>query len=154
MKTNYMPAGSRTATPYLVVKDAARALTFYQQAFGATEVMRLAGPDGKVVHAEIRIGDSNLMLADEFPDWGALSPKTIGGTPVSIMLYFEDCDMVFNRAIAAGAAVLHPVQDQFYGDRSGTLIDPFGHKWTIATHQEDLPEDELRRRFEAACAKA
>ena len=112
---------------------------------------QLAAPDGKVAHAEIRIGDSQIMLADEFPAWDALSPQTIGGSPVSIMLYFEDCDAVFNRAIAAGAKVQQPVQDQFYGDRSGVLVDPFGHKWSISTHKQEVPPEEIRKRFAAMC---
>lgn len=151
MKTNvnYLPAGYHTATPYLIVNDGARAIEFYKQAFGATEVLRLALPDGKVGHAEIKIGDSHIMLADEFPDMDARSPATIGGTPVSMLLYFQDCDAVFARAVSVGARVLRPVQDQFYGDRAGTVADPFGHKWTIATHTEDLSPEEIQKRASA-----
>ena len=149
MKTKYIPDGYHTATPYLIVNGAARALEFYKQVFGATELIRMPAPGGKVGHAEIRIGDSNIMLADEFPEMDARGPQTIGGTPVSLMLYFEDCDAVTARAVASGAKVLRPVQDQFYGDRSGTVLDPFGHKWTIATHKEDLSAEELQKRAAA-----
>ena len=149
MKTNYIPDGYHTATPYLIVTGAARALEFYKQAFGATEAVRMDGPAGKVMHAEIKIGDSHIMLADEFPEMDALSPQSIGGTPVSLMLYFEDADTVTARAVSAGAKVLRPVQDQFYGDRSGTILDPFGHKWTIATHKEDLSPEEVQKRAAA-----
>ena len=142
-KVNYIPAGYHTVTPYLIVNGVARAIDFYKQAFGATEVVRIAGPGGKIGHAEIKIGDSRIMLADEFPEMDARGPQTIGGTPVGLMLYFEDADAVTARAISAGAKVLRPVQDQFYGDRSGTIADPFGHKWTIATHTEDVPPDSL-----------
>jgi len=149
MKTKYIPDGYHTATPYLIVTGAARALEFYKQAFGATEVVRMDGPGGKVMHAEIKIGDSHIMLADEFPEMGALSPQSIGGTPVSLMLYFEEADAVTARAVSAGAKVLRPVQDQFYGDRCGTILDPFGHKWTIATHKEDLSPEEIKKRAAA-----
>ena len=153
MKTNYIPAGYHTATPYLIVKDAARAIEFYKQAFGATEVLRLASPDGKVGHADIQIGDSHIMLADEHPQMDALSPQAIGGTPITLLLYFEDTDAVTARAVAAGAKVLRPVQDQFYGDRAGTIADPFGHKWTIATHKEDLSLEEIQKRAAAMFGK-
>ena len=146
-KVNYIPAGYHTVTPYLIVNGVARAIDFYKQAFGATEVVRIAGPGGKIGHAEIKIGDSRIMLADEFPEMDARGPQTIGGTPVGLMLYFEDADAVTARAISAGAKVLRPVQDQFYGDRSGTIADPFGHKWTIATHKEDLAPEEIQERF-------
>ena len=149
MTTPYIAPGFHTATPYLVISGAARALDFYHQAFGAMELVRVPDPAGKILHAEIQIGDSRIMLADECPEMGALSPGTIGGTPISLMLYVEDCDQVFNRAIAAGAKVERAVQDQFYGDRSGNLVDPFGHKWTIATHKEDVPPEEMERRMAA-----
>jgi PhnB protein len=149
MTTTHIAPGFHTATPYLVISGAARALDFYHQAFGATELVRVPDPAGKILHAEIQIGDSRIMLADECPEMGALSPGTIGGTPISLMLYVEDCDQVFNRAIAAGAKVERAVQDQFYGDRSGNLVDPFGHKWTIATHKEDVPPEEMERRMAA-----
>ena len=149
MKTKYIPDGYHTATPYLIVTGAARALDFYKRAFGAQEVLRMDSPDGKVMHAEIKIGDSHIMLADEYPDMDARSPQTIGGTPVSLMLYLEDADGVTARAVSAGAKLLRPVQDQFYGDRCGTIADPFGHKWTIATHKEDVSPDEVRKRAAA-----
>jgi PhnB protein len=144
-----IPDGYRTATPYLIVKGAAEAIEFYQRAFGATELMRMADPKGRVGHAEIRIGDSVIMLADEYPEMGHRGPRSLGGSSVSILLYLEDVDTVFERALKAGARAQRPVQNQFYGDRSGTLEDPFGHVWTIATHVEDVPEEELKRRAEA-----
>ena len=153
MKTKHIPDGYHTATPYLIVDDGARAIEFYQQAFGATEVLRLAGPSGKLMHAEIQIGDSRIMLADEFPEMDARGPLTIGGSPISMMLYVEDADAVTDRAVAAGGKVLRPIQDQFYGDRTATVADPFGHKWTIATHLEDLSPEEIRRRAAALFAK-
>jgi PhnB protein len=149
MKTKHIPDGYHTATPYLIVDGAARALEFYKQVFGAKELMRMPAPGGKVGHAEIKIGDSIIMLADEFPEMDARGPQSIGGTPVSLMLYFEDCDAVTTRAVSSGAKMLRPVQDQFYGDRSGTVLDPFGHKWTIATHKEDLSAGELQKRAAA-----
>ncbi len=144
-----IPDGFHTATPYLIVKGAAAALDFYKKAFGATELLRMDGPDGRVGHAEIRIGDSHLMLADEVPNKGFLSPQTLGGSAISMMLYVPDVDQAFQKAVSAGATPLRPVQNQFYGDRSGTLKDPFGHVWTIGTHVEDVPPEELRRRAEA-----
>jgi len=153
MKTNYIPKGYHTATPYLVVNGGARAIDFYKQAFGATEVMRMPGPGGKVMHAEVQIGDSRIMLADEAPEMDARSPQSIGGTPVGLMLYFEDADAVAARAVSAGAKLLRPVQDQFYGDRCGTVLDPFGHKWTIATHKEDVSPEEMKKRVAAFMAQ-
>jgi PhnB protein len=144
-----VPEGYHTATPYLIVKDAARALEFYKKAFGARETMRFADPSGKIGHAEIRIGNSPIMLADEHPDMGFRGPQALGGSPVGILLYVEDADQWFARAIAAGATTLRPVKDQFYGDRSGTLTDPFGHNWTIATHKEDVSTEEMERRMKA-----
>src|ERR1700746_1588688 len=144
-----IPDGYHTATPYLIIKEAAQAIEFYKKAFGATEVMRFAQPDGKIGHAEIKIGDSHIMLADEFPEMGARSPQALGGSPVSILLYVEDVDARFRQALAAGAKALRAVGDRFYGDRSGTLVDPFGHQWHLATHVEDVPREELRRRSEA-----
>ncbi len=143
---SYIPKGYHTATPYLVVDDATRALDFYRQAFGSTEVMRMAMPSGKIAHAEIQIGDSRIMLADEFPDWGALSAKTIGGSPCRIMLYVPDCDAAFAQAVAAGAKIVMPCADQFYGDRSGAIDDPFGHRWLIATNKEELSPAEIGER--------
>jgi PhnB protein len=138
-----------TAIPYLIVRDAASAIKFYKNAFGATEFVRLADPEGKVMHAEIRIGDSQIMLADEFPDMGYRSPTDLGGSPVSVLLYVEDVDQLFTSATNAGATSTMPVQDQFDGDRRGTLTDPFGHIWLVATRKEDVSPDELRKRFEA-----
>jgi len=149
MAVKPIPDGYHTATPYLIVRDAARAIAFYIQAFGATELMRFADPRGKVGHAEIKIGDSPIMLADEFPEMGHRSPQSLGGAAVSILLYVEDVDARFSQAIAAGAKALKPVAEQFYGDRSGTLQDPFGHMWTLATHKEDVTLEEIHRRFEA-----
>jgi PhnB protein len=149
MGTKPIPDGYRTATPYLIVKGAAEAIEFYKRAFGATELLRMADPKGRVGHAEIRIGDSVIMLADEYPEMGHRGPRSLGGSSVSILLYLEDVDTVFERALKAGARAQRPVQNQFYGDRSGTLEDPFGHVWTIATHVEDVPEEELKRRAEA-----
>jgi PhnB protein len=149
MAVKPIPDGYHTATPYLIVKDAAHALEFYKKAFGAKELMRFADPSGKVGHAEIKIGDSPIMLADEFPEMGARSPQSFGGTPVSLLLYVKDVDAAASQAIAAGATVVRPVKDQFYGDRSGTFADPFGHVWTIATHIEDVSEEEMHKRMAA-----
>ena len=142
-----IPDGYHTVTPYLIVNGASRALDFYRRAFGAKEHVRMPGPDGKVMHAEIQIGDSKVMLADEFPQMGAKSPQSIGGTPVGICLYVAKVDAVYEQAVAAGAKVERPLQNQFYGDRSGTIIDPFGHKWTIATHIEDVTPEEMQKRM-------
>ncbi|HSA79473.1 MAG TPA: VOC family protein [Geminicoccaceae bacterium] len=145
-----VPEGSQSVTPYLVVDGAAGAIEFYKAAFGATELMRMRAPGGKIGHAEIEIGGSRVMLADEYPDMGARSPGAFGGSPVSLHLYVEDVDVVMGKALAAGAKELRPVKDQFYGDRTGTVEDPFGHVWHIATHKEDLAPDELKRRAETA----
>ena len=142
--------GFHTATPYMVIRNAAGAIEFYKQAFGATELGRHADPDGKVRHGEIKIGDSPIMLADEFPEMKYLSAQTLGGTPVSILLYVLDVDSVFNQAIAAGAEQQRPVEDKFYGDRGGSLVDPFGHVWHIATHTEDVTPEEMEKRAAAA----
>jgi PhnB protein len=147
MADSFIPKGYHTLTPYLTVHDAATAITFYREAFGAEEVMRLGAGGNKIMHAEIRIGDAHLMLADEFPEWGNTSPKTLGGSSSSIMMYVPDVDSVFETAVAAGAKVVMEVQDQFYGDRSGSLEDPFGHRWTIATVSEILSPEEIDRRF-------
>ena len=149
MSVKPIPDGYHSLTPYLIVKGGARAIDFYKQVFGAIELMRMEAPGGVVGHAELKIGDSIFMLADEFPDKGALGPETIGGTPISLMLYVENVDDVFARAIAAGATVVKPVADQFYGDRSGLFLDPCGHQWNVATHVEDVPEDEMARRAAA-----
>ena len=147
-KVKPIPEGYHTVTPYLCCKDAAAAIDFYKKAFGATEVMRIDN-EGKVGHAEIQIGDSRVMLADEFPEMGFLSPKTVGGSPVMIHLYLDDVDATANRAVAAGAKVTRPVADQFYGDRGGQLEDPFGHKWYVSTHKEDLSPEEIEKRAAA-----
>ncbi len=149
MAVKAIPDGYRSVTPYLIVKGADRAIDFYKKVFGAVQRMRMDGPNGTVGHAEIEIDDSIIMLADEFPDMGFRSPQSLGGTGVSLHLYVKDVDACFNRAVAAGAKVLRPVEDQFYGDRSGTVEDPFGHVWTISTHKEDLSPEELQKRSEA-----
>lgn len=150
-KAKTIPEGYYSVTPYLIVKDAAAAIEFYKKAFGATELLRMApGKDGRIGHAEIRIGNSPVMLADEFPEHGVRSPQSIGGSPVSLLLYVEDVDAVAAQAVAAGAKVLKPVMDQFYGDRSGFFPDPFGHSWGIATHKEDVSPEEMERRAAAA----
>jgi PhnB protein len=145
-----IPEGYHNVTPYLVVDDAAGAIGFYKEAFGAAEVLRMPAPGGRIGHAELKIGDSRIMLADEFPNMGARGPKAIGGTPVSLHLYVEDVDAVAKRALAAGAKEVRPVKDQFYGDRLGTVEDPFGRLWHISTHKEDVPMDELKRRAQQA----
>jgi PhnB protein len=146
MAAKPIPDGYHTLTPYLIVKGAARALEFYAKALGAKELYRLADPSGKVGHAEMKIGDSPFMLADEFPERGAVSPEGREGRSVSFLIYVPDVDAAFARAVAAGASVVRPVQDQFYGDRSGMLEDPFGHRWTLATHVEDVSPEEMERR--------
>jgi len=143
------PEGYHSVTPYLIVHDAPAAIEFYEKAYGATELLRLPTPDGKLMHAEILVGDSVVMLADEQPENGFKSPRTLGGTASSILLYVEDVDHRFEQALDAGAKVLRKVEDKFYGDRSGTLEDPFGHLWTLATRVEDVPPEEIERRFEA-----
>jgi PhnB protein len=148
MAVKPIPDGYHTVTPYLIVKGAAGALEFYKKAFGATELMRMADPTtGKVGHAEIKIGDSVLMLADEHPEMGFRGPQSLGGSAVGICLYVEDVDARFTNAVAAGATVSRPLQDQFYGDRSGTVTDPFGHVWTISTHKEDLTPEQIHQRM-------
>jgi PhnB protein len=144
-----IPDGYHTVTPYLILNAAGDAIAFYKRAFGAIEVMRMDDPSGKVHHAEISIGGSRIMLADEHPEIEALSPKTIGGSPVSIHLYVEDVDGAVERVVAAGAKLVRPVADQFYGDRVGGIEDPFGYRWFIATHKEDLTMGEIRRRAAA-----
>lgn len=149
MSVTAKPEGYHSVTPYLIVTDGAAAIDFYKQAFDAVELMRMDGPDGTIMHAEVRIGDSPVMLAGEFPDMHCFSPEKYGGSPVSLMVYVEDVDSQFKQALAAGATELRPVKDQFYGDRSGTLKDPFGHTWTLATHTEDLTEEQLKERMAA-----
>jgi PhnB protein len=150
MSAKAIPEGHHTVTPYLCIKGAASALEFYKKAFDATELMRLAQPDGRIGHSEILVGDSVIMLSDEFPEIGARSPQAIGGSPVTIHLYVEDVDTVFKQAVAAGAKVKRPVADQFYGDRMGGVEDPFGYTWWIATHKEDLSSEEIQKRAAAA----
>ncbi len=149
---NPIPDGYPRVTPYLIVDGAAAAIDFYTSVLGATERMRMEGPDGKVGHAELEIGDSVIMLADEHPEMDARGPKTVGGTPVSLHLYVEDADNIFKLAIEAGAEALRPVEDKFYGDRSGSFEDPFGHHWHVATHVEDIPPDEMSKRVAEAAA--
>jgi PhnB protein len=153
-KAKPIPEGHNSVSPYLIVNGAARALDFYRQALGATELMRLKSPDGKVGHAEMRVGDSVVMLADEHPEHGAHGPGKFGGSPVSLHVYVEDVDAVWSRATAAGAKVKRPLADQCYGDRSGALEDPFGHTWHLSTHIEDVPADEIERRAAAAMKEA
>ncbi len=153
MTTKAIPEGYHSVTPYLIIDGAAQAIQFYGRAFGAVEVMRMAAPGGKIGHAEIRIGDSFVMMADEHPEAGVLGPRTRGGVTASFLIYVEDVDAVFERAVAAGGKILKPLQDQFYGDRSGTLEDPFGHSWTIATHKEDVSPEEMDRRFKEMTQK-
>lgn len=148
-----VPEGYHNVTPYLIVNGAARALDFYKRVFGATERMRMAGPDGKVGHAEVGIGDSVIMLADEHPEMGARAPGAFGGAAVSIMLYVDDVDATVKTAVAQGAKVVRAIEDKFYGDRTGTIEDPFGHHWHVGTHKEDVPPDEMQRRA-AAMAKS
>jgi PhnB protein len=148
-----IPAGYHSVTPYLLVRDAGKALDWYAQALGARELMRFPLPGGGIAHAEVMIGDSHVMLADEVPDQGFVGPQTLGGAGVSLMLYVDDVDATFARAVAAGATSRRPVVDQFYGDRSGTLVDPFGHVWTIATHKEDVSAQEAQRRMKALSSK-
>jgi PhnB protein len=150
MAVKPIPDGYHSITPYLIVSGASSAIDFYKKVFAATEIMQLPGPGGKVMHAEIKIGDSMVMLADEFPEMNIQGPESIGGSPVGICLYVEDADTTFKRAIDAGATEERPLQDQFYGDRSGTVVDPFGHKWTICTHIEDLSPEEIEKRMAEA----
>jgi PhnB protein len=145
-KAKSVPRGYRTVTPYLIIKDAASAIDYYKQAFKAKVLLCLSEPSGKVGHAEIKIGDSRIMLADEYPEMGSRGPQSFGGSSVSILLYMDDCDEIFSRAIARGAKIVKPMSDQLYGDRAGTLEDPFGHIWTIATHKEDLTSEEILQR--------
>ena len=146
-----IPDGYHAITPHLIISGAAAAIDFYKRAFGATEVLRMPDPSGqKIGHAELKIGDASFMLADEYPDMGHRSPASLGGTPVSMLVYVENVDQVVAQALAAGATELRPVADQFYGDRVGMVADPFGHVWSIATHVEDVPSDELLLRAAAA----
>jgi PhnB protein len=148
-KVKAVPDGYHSITPYLSINGAAAAIEFYKKAFGAIEVMRIAQPDGRVGHAELQVCDSRVMVADEFPEMDFRAPLSIGGTPVHLHMYVEDVDAVVSRAVAAGAKLLRPVQDQFYGDRTGTVADPYGHVWHVATHKEDLSMEELSERAAA-----
>lgn len=150
MAVRPVPEGYSTLTPYLTVSGAARAIDFYKIAFDATEVMRMDGPGGSIVHAELQIGNSRIMLTDESPQMGNKSPQSLGGSPMGLMLYVDDVDSVFTRAVTAGGTITRPLQNQFYGDRSGTITDPFGHLWTIGTHVEDVSEEEMKRRMATA----
>lgn len=151
-KAKAIPEGLKGATPYLCCEDAAAALEFYAKAFGAVEIMRFAEPSGRVGHAECKIGDAVIMLSDEYPEMDIRGPRALGGTPVMIHLYVDDVDAFARRAVAAGATLTRPVADQFYGDRSAQLEDPFGHRWSIATHVEDVSPEELQRRFQSMVA--
>jgi len=154
MATKAIPDGYHSVTPYLMVDGAAGAIAFYQQAFGATELFRMADDKGRIGHAEIRIGDSVVMLADAHPGTNCSGPHSLGGSTVGLVIYLENVDTVFARALAAGGKSLRPLANQFYGDRSGTLEDPFGHVWTIATHVEDVPPEEIERRVAAMKSSA
>lgn len=154
MPVKPIPDGYHSVTPYLVIDGAPAALEFYKSVFGATELMRMDGPNGTVAHAEIKIGNSPLMVSDEWPDMGYRSPKAYGGSSIGIMIYCEDADAMFAKAVAAGATVKKPLQDQFYGDRSGSVTDPWGHEWSIATHIEDVSADEIERRMKSWMEKA
>ena len=147
-----IPDGYPQVIPYLTIDGAAQAIEFYGKVFGARERMRMPSPDGKIGHAELEIGDALIMLSDEHPEMGARGPKSIGGSPVTIAVYVEDVDAVFQRAIENGASSTRDVEDQFYGDRSGQFTDPFGHKWNVATHVEDVPPDEMAKRMEKVMA--
>ncbi len=147
-----IPDGYPRVTPYLIIDGASAAIEFYGSVLGATERMRMPAPDDKVGHAELQIGDSVIMLADEAPGMGARGPRAVGGTPVTLHVYVEDVDSVFDRAVEAGAKALSPVEDRFYGDRSGQFEDPFGHRWDVATHVEDVPPEDMAKRMAAMSA--
>jgi len=149
MAVKAIPDGYTSLTPYLVCKGAEKAIDFYTKVFGAEEMVRMPGPDGQIMHAEVKIGNAILMLADENKEQGHLSPQTLGGSGSSVMFYTDDVDAVFNRAVAAGAKAEMPPVDMFWGDRMGNLVDPFGHKWAIATHKEDVSPEEMEKRMQA-----
>ena len=155
-KVSYIPKDYNTVTPYLVIKGAAQAIEYYKKVFGATETVRMPGPDGKIGHAELKIGNSTIMLAEENPSMGAghTSAATVGGSPVSLYVYFPNVDEIVKRAAAEGAKILKPVQDQFYGDRNGFIQDPFGHLWGVATHVEDVSPGEMKERMKKMMAPA
>ncbi|HEY2498498.1 MAG TPA: VOC family protein [Candidatus Angelobacter sp.] len=148
-KVRPIPEGYHNVTPYLIIQGAAAAIDFYKQVFGAVEVMRMPQPDGRIGHAELKFGDSFVMLADEFPEMQIVGPKTLGNSSVGLLLYVNDVDKTVDQAVALGARIKKPVVDQFYGDRSGTIEDPFGHNWTVAVHQEDVSPEEMQRRMAA-----
>jgi len=149
-----IPSGFHTLTPHLVVKGASKAIEFYKKAFGAQEIGRMSGPDGKsILHADLKIGDSHVFLVDEMPEMGCRGPESTGGTPVTIHMYVEDVDAAFGKAVAAGATVRMPLADMFWGDRYGVLTDPFGHAWSLASHKEDLTPEEIRKGAQSACAE-
>jgi len=150
MSVKPIPEGYHSVTPYLIIRGATEAIEFYKKAFGATELFRFPAPEGKIGHAEIKIGDSPIMLADEYPDMGYKGPQTLNGSPVSIMIYVDDVDTTFKQAVGAGATVKEAVTDKFYGDRMGTVVDPFGHVWHVATHKEDVSIEEMQQRAKAA----
>jgi PhnB protein len=152
MATKPVPDGYHTVTPYLTVENAAEAIEFYKRAFGAKESVRMTAPDGSIGHAELQIGDSRVMLSDPFPQSQVQPPSVVGGTTASVFLYLEDVDAIFKRAVDAGATVAMPLEDQFWGDRFGTVTDPFGHVWSMATHVEDVPPEEIEERGKAAMA--
>ena len=146
-----VPEGMHTVTPHLICAGAADAIEFYKKAFNAVEVGRMAGPQGKLMHAIVRIGDSSVMLVDEFPDWGSFGPKSLKGSPVTIHLYVEDVDAFVTRAVGAGAKITMPDEDMFWGDRYGKLEDPFGHHWSVATHIRDVKPEEMQQAAQKAC---
>lgn len=150
MSVKPIPEGYHSVTPYLIVRGGGEAIEFYKKAFGAVELFRMAAPDGKIGHAEIKIGDSPVMLADEYPEMGYRGPQSLGGSPVSLLIYVEDVDAVFNQAVETGATVKEALQDKFYGDRMGSVVDPFGHVWHLGTHKEDVSPEEMERRAKAA----
>ena len=149
-----IPEGYHTVSPYLVIKNAAAAIEFYKKAFGARERGRMSGPDGRLMHAEIQIGDSIVMIHNEMLEYGSKSPQTLGGSPINLFLYVPDADASFQQAVSAGAQVTMPLADMFWGDRYGKLVDPFGHEWSIATHKEDLTPEEIERRGREAMSKS
>lgn len=153
MAVRPIPEGYHSITPYIVVDDASKAIEFYKDAFGADEIMQMPGPEGKIAHAEIQIGDSRIMLSDPFPQSDVRPPSERGGPTASIFMYVDDCDAIFQQAKTAGASVVSELEDMFWGDRFGTLTDPYGHVWSIATHKEDLSDEEMAERSKAAMAQ-
>ena len=154
MAVKPIPDGYHSVTPYLIVRGGAEAIEFYKKAFGASELFRMPAPDGRIGHAEIKIGDSPIMLADEFAEMGYKGPQSLGGSPVSLMIYVDDVDTIYQQAVAAGATIKEALQDKFYGDRMGTVVDPFGHVWHVATHTEDVSPEEMQERMKAHTAAA